>query len=60
MPDVPRPREPQHLTCENCTREIPVSVALSAEGPDYILHFCGIECMDHWKTRQEEANKEKT
>lgn len=48
MPDVSRPQEPEHLRCEVCTREIPASVALSSEGPDYILHFCGIECQDYW------------
>jgi hypothetical protein len=57
MPDVSRPREPQHLTCEVCAREIPASVGLTAEGPDYILHFCGFECMDHWKTRPENDGK---
>lgn len=59
MPDVSRPREPEHLKCEVCTREIPASVALSNEGPDYILHFCGIECMEHWKMTRDDSNTPK-
>jgi hypothetical protein len=42
------PEEPMTLTCEDCLSGIPESVAHSLEGPDYILHFCGLHCYDNW------------
>lgn len=40
--------EPQTLACEVCLSEIPASVAQSLEGPDYVHHFCGLECYARW------------
>lgn len=54
-PDKPVPQEPEQLTCDVCLTDIPASVAETMEGPDYIHHFCGIECMKRW---QEEKAKE--
>lgn len=45
--DVPV-TEPEMLSCEVCLSEIPASVAQSLEGPDYVHHFCGLECYDRW------------
>jgi hypothetical protein len=54
MSDVPlRPREPEHLLCDTCMKEIPYTVALTNEGPDYILHFCGLECLGKWEQRRD-------
>lgn len=39
-------------SCELCLAEIPASVGTSYEGPDYVHHFCGLECMDKWKDKQ--------
>ena len=41
------------VACAACLVEIPGDVALSFEGPDYVQHFCGLECMDVWKKQQE-------
>lgn len=46
------PEEPEHLTCEQCCKEIPPSSGHSAEGRDYIYHFCGVDCLDQWKDKQ--------
>lgn len=43
------PTEPNTVSCEECLKEIPESVAHSMEGEDYILHFCGWECYKKWK-----------
>lgn len=43
------PEEPEHLSCDVCLKEIPANVALTREGPDYIIHFCGTGCLDRWE-----------
>ncbi len=53
-----RPAEPDHLiNCEVCKREIPASVAHSREGPEYILHFCGAECLYEWEGGSDEQQQ---
>lgn len=37
------------LSCDICLKEIPASVAQSLEGPDYVHHFCGLECYERWQ-----------
>lgn len=37
------------LTCDLCKAEIPPSAALTFEGADYTVHFCGLGCMETWK-----------
>jgi len=36
------------ITCECCKKEIPLSVAVSEEGRDYIHHFCSESCYSHY------------
>lgn len=38
----------QSVSCESCHKHIDKSVALAAEGADYIRYFCGTECFKHW------------
>lgn len=40
------------LVCELCRKEIPHSSALTFEGGDYALHFCGLDCLETWKAHQ--------
>lgn len=47
------------LTCEICKKEIPVSVAKTAEGVDYIHHFCSDECHHHYFEQHPEEKKSK-
>jgi len=54
-PEHPTPQEPEPVACEVCLKEIPASVAKTAEGGDYIHHFCGIECLEAWRAKE---NKE--
>jgi hypothetical protein len=37
------------VACAVCLKEIPKSEAGSAEGTDYLLHFCGLDCYDLWQ-----------
>ena len=46
------PNETSAVTCEVCLTEIPESVAVSSEGDEYTQHFCGIECYNKWRNRE--------
>ncbi len=48
--------EEKKIPCHVCRRMIPKAAALQAEGQDYVLHFCNIECLDFWKNQK---NKKK-
>jgi len=39
------------VACAACLTEIPGDVALSFEGPDYVQHFCGLDCLAAWKQK---------
>jgi hypothetical protein len=49
MTKIDRPVEPETVACEVCLKEIPVSEAKTAEGTDYVLHFCGLDCFAKWQ-----------
>jgi hypothetical protein len=36
------------VSCHTCTTEIPLSEAVSSEGEDYMLYFCGLGCFARW------------
>jgi hypothetical protein len=40
--------EHKKLSCEICKKEIPRSVAVSAEGAEYVHHFCSEDCREHY------------
>ena len=39
------------VACDICLKEIPVSEARSCEATDYVIHFCGLECYEKWRTQ---------
>lgn len=45
------------VACGVCLVEIPASVAHTYEGPDYVQHFCGLDCLEKW--HQQAKNKAK-
>lgn len=51
----PAPGDNTEIACEVCLAEIPASVAHSLEGPDYVHHFCGLDCYARWKDTPESA-----
>lgn len=36
------------VRCDACFAEVPLSVAKSVEGLDYVRHFCGLNCLEKW------------
>ncbi len=40
------------IACEFCKKMIPKAAALHAEGQDYVLYFCNIDCLDYWKNKK--------
>lgn len=51
--------EPETVACEICMKEIPKSVAHSAEGAEYVYHFCGADCFTKWQAEHERGEREK-
>lgn len=43
-------------SCAVCLVEVPASVAKSVEGPDYVHHFCGLDCLDKWQRRAQQEH----
>ncbi len=47
----------EKIACHVCKKMIPRATALHAEGRDYVLHFCDIECLDYWKKEKKKKKK---
>lgn len=43
------------VSCEVCLAEIPSSLATHADGIDYVHHFCGLDCLEAWRKRNQPA-----
>jgi hypothetical protein len=43
------PAAVEHVSCQICMKEIPLSEAVVPEATEYVAHFCGVECYDKWK-----------
>ena len=39
----------QHLSCQVCLREVPLSEAVSEEATDYVIFFFGLDCYGKWR-----------
>jgi hypothetical protein len=57
MSDKTISKEPEHVSCDICLKEIPVDEAKSFEAVDYIVHFCGLECFDKWQQKKQSEQK---
>ncbi len=44
-----KPLEAEHVACEICLKEVPVSEAVVPEAADYVAYFCSLECYEKWK-----------
>lgn len=51
MSDKITPKEPEHVSCDICMKEVPIDEANSFEAVDYVIHFCGLECFEKWKQK---------
>lgn len=52
MVENPRPTGVPLVPCENCEKEIPKSVALSAEDQERVVYFCSSDCYEEWSADQ--------
>ena len=43
--------------CAQCLKEIPTREARIAEGTDYVVNFCGLECYDRWIKEKQDKEK---
>jgi len=51
-------KEEKKIACHVCKKLIPKAAALHAEGEEYVLHFCNIDCLDYWNNHpREDAEK---
>lgn len=39
------------VSCATCLEQVPADVALTAEGPDYVQYFCGLDCLAQWQKK---------
>lgn len=46
-----KPLEQERVACEVCMKEVPISEATVPEATDYVVHFCGLDCYQKWKTQ---------
>ena len=53
VPDKIAPKEPEHISCDICMKEVPIDEANSFEAVDYVIHFCGLECFEKWKQKNQ-------
>lgn len=47
-------------SCCECCQEIPLDAALTVEGSEYVLHFCGLECYQRFLARADGRSEEAT
>ncbi len=48
------PEDEQLVSCDICLRTIPLSEADISEAEEYVAYFCGLECYDIWRNRQDD------
>ncbi len=45
------------INCHECGKSIPLDTALTVEGGEYVLYFCGLECYQHFQNQAEQKNE---
>lgn len=56
--ETSRPSLPVLVDCEICRQEIRAYNALTEEGEDYLLWFCGTECYAEWRREHPPADSD--
>ncbi|MDI6748365.1 MAG: DUF3330 domain-containing protein [Rhodocyclaceae bacterium] len=59
MGAIDKPVTKEHVNCETCLKEVPLSEVFNPEASDYFVNFCGLACYEAWKARLEKS-EEKT
>jgi hypothetical protein len=52
MEAIVKPVTDQHVICETCLKEVPLSAVFNPEASDYFVNFCGLVCYEAWKARE--------
>jgi len=52
-----KPLKVERVACGVCMKEVPKSAAVVPEATDYVMHFCGLDCYEKWKSEGGELNK---
>ena len=47
--------EIEQVSCEICLKEVPLEDVFNPETADYVVHFCGLDCYEEWKSQQSEV-----
>jgi hypothetical protein len=42
----------EQVSCDECRKVIPKGTALTIEGWEVVLHFCGTGCLKDWKRKK--------
>ena len=37
------------LNCAVCLKEVPADAISLTDAQDYVLHFCGLDCLETWR-----------
>lgn len=37
------------VSCAVCLKEVPADAIKVTDAQDYVLHFCGLKCLDAWR-----------
>lgn len=45
--------ELERVACDVCLKEVPKSEAMSPEATEYVMHFCGLDCYEKWKSTKD-------
>ena len=55
--EPPQAEPPARVSCEVCRRELAAHQALTREGEDYVLWFCGGHCYEKWRRAHAEREQ---
>lgn len=39
------------LSCAVCLKEVPSDAVTQMDAQDYVLHFCGLDCLARWRSQ---------
>ena len=45
------------VSCAECLKMVPKDEAKVSEAADYVAYFCGLECFDKWRAKDDAADK---
>lgn len=46
------------VSCAVCLKEVPADAIRLADAQDYVLHFCGLDCLEAWQKQAAMCSKQ--